>query len=194
MKNTIIKISIAVACLLPLCPADVFCQEAAKAEAPAEPSGWRMMKSDNFTVYYRPDVDLENIEQNLRKRTYYLGGPVSGADAAIEEKIARRLDLLLKRAKEILGMYWKLPRINIRIFKDRNELGDEYVRIFGARQEYKSFYVHKYETIYSSEEDISDSVIAHEMGHAIIDHYFAVVPPPKVSELLATYVDMHLED
>lgn len=193
MKNAIIKISIAVICLLPFCRTEAFCQEAAKAQPAGELAEWKTVKSDNFTVYYRPDVDLERIESSLRKRTYYLGG-AAGKDAGVEERVARRLDLLLKRAKELLGMYWKLPHFDIRIFKDRDELSGEYTKIFGARQEYKSFYVHKYKTIYTSEEDISDSVMVHEMGHAVIDHYFAVVPPPKVSEILASYVDMHLED
>ena len=42
-------------------------------------------------------------------------------------------------------------------------------------------------------QDISDSVMAHEMAHAVIDNYFNVIPPEKTAELLATYVDSHLE-
>jgi hypothetical protein len=85
-------------------------------------------------------------------------------------------------------------RIKIKIFRTRKELNDEYSKIFAATEDIKSFYIYKYNTIYVSEEDISDSVIAHEMGHAIIDHYFSVIPPEKVRELLASYVDLHLAD
>jgi STE24 endopeptidase len=40
--------------------------------------------------------------------------------------------------------------------------------------------------------DEVEVVIAHEMGHAAIDHYFAIKPPEKIAEMLAQYVDMHL--
>ncbi|MCX5666928.1 MAG: hypothetical protein NTY34_01245, partial [Candidatus Omnitrophica bacterium] len=66
--------------------------------------------------------------------------------------------------------------------------------IFKTRESYKSFYVHAYRTIYTSEESISDSVMVHEMAHAVIDNYFSVVPPAKVAEVLASYVDLHLEE
>ena len=38
------------------------------------------------------------------------------------------------------------------------------------------------------------NIIAHEMGHAIVDHYFAAIPPEKIRELLASYVDLHLAE
>ena len=66
-------------------------------------------------------------------------------------------------------------------------------RIFGKPGDFKAFYVYKYNTIYTSESDIEDSVIIHEMAHAIIDHYFSVIPPETVGEVLAAYVDAHLE-
>lgn len=192
MKNSlVIAMCLAAAvCLFSLGVAPGFC-----ADTPglgADPD-WLMTESKDFRIYYRDGVNLAAVERSLRRRTSYLGGAQS-EDATVEERVGRRLDLLLGRAKDILGMHWNVPKLNIRIFNDRSELSDEYVKIFGTREEYKSFYVHKYETIYTSAEDISDSIVAHEMGHAIVDHYFAVVPPPKVSEVIASYVDMHLEN
>jgi len=104
------------------------------------------------------------------------------------------MDLLFERAKEILDMHPRIKKIKVRIFKNRKELNKEYRRIFKENKSLISFYIYKYNTIYTTESDISDSVIAHEMGHAIVDHYFAVRPPEKVRELLAQYVDLHLED
>ena len=85
-------------------------------------------------------------------------------------------------------------RVKVKIFKDRAELNDEYYRIFGERGNLISFYAYKFNTIYTTEDDISDSVMAHEIGHAIVDHYFVVRPPEKIKEILSQYVDMHLED
>ena len=38
------------------------------------------------------------------------------------------------------------------------------------------------------------NVLAHEMGHAVVDHYFQAVPSEKIGEMLATYVDLHLDE
>jgi hypothetical protein len=35
-------------------------------------------------------------------------------------------------------------------------------------------------------------ILAHEMGHAVIDHYFVIKPPPKIAELLCHYVDTEI--
>ena len=198
MKKVMIKILVAVICLLSLCAAPAFCQEAQGTTQGTtqgtKPDTWKTIESSNFTVYYRPEVNLEAVERSLRRRTTYFGRGTLAEDATAEKRVAYWFELLLNRAKEILGMYWKAPKISVKIFKDRDELSGEYVKIFGDRQDYKSFYVYKYNTIYTSGEDISDSVVSHEIAHAIIDHYFAVVPPKQVSEILASYVDMHLED
>lgn len=54
--------------------------------------------------------------------------------------------------------------------------------------------MHGFNTIYSSMQDVSDSNISHEMAHAVIDDYFKVAPPEKTAELLAVYVDSHLDE
>ena len=151
------------------------------------------IESRHFTVYYRPGADLDRMARRLKKKMSYFG--TSGAyGGTAGENIAGRMDALLARAKEVLDMYPKMPRLNIRIFGTREELGGEYRKIFGETKNHRSFYIHKQKTIYTSEADISDSVIAHEMAHAIIDHYFAVIPSGKASEVLASYVDLHLGD
>lgn len=155
---------------------------------------WEAIESNYFTVYYRPGTNLERIERRLSRRTSYFGHGEISDDAAIGDKIGYKLDVLFRRVKEILDMFPNIPKLKIKIFNTREELNEEYFKIFKTRENFKSFYIYKYNTIYTSEEDISDSVIAHEMGHAIVDHYFAIIPPGKVAEVLASYVDMHLED
>ena len=162
----------------------------------AETEGnWFVIKGANFTVYCEQTTDLKNISDKLTRRSLFTAGVYDpNPTSAPSNKVAYRLNMLFKRAKEILDMYPEIKGLKVKIFKDRSALDDEYARIFGTREDYKSFYVHKLKTVYTSEEDISDSVVAHEMAHAIIDNYFVVVPPPKVSEILASYVDMHLEE
>jgi len=41
---------------------------------------------------------------------------------------------------------------------------------------------------------LNENILAHEMGHCIIDHYFVILPPRKIQEMLAVYVDIHLQE
>lgn len=162
-----------------------------------EPAGkqWFTIKSGYLSIYCGQDVNLKSVANRLSRRGLFEAGVYDPNPAgAPSEKIAYMMDRLLKRVKEILDMWPEKMDLKIRIFKDRNALNSEYYRLFGTTPDYKSFYIFKYDTIYISEEDMSDSVVAHEMGHAVVDHYFSKIPPAKISELMAQYVDLHLED
>ncbi|MDO8525210.1 MAG: hypothetical protein Q7S07_01835 [Candidatus Omnitrophota bacterium] len=157
--------------------------------------GWSVLETGSISIYYKSGANLDLIESNLRKRAAYFSSDMPGDGAPVEEKIRYQLDALFRRAEDILGMRPADIHIKIKIFRDRKELNDEHIKIFDAAGEgLKAFYVDKYNTIYISEADISDSTMAHEMGHAIIDHYFTVIPPDSIRELLAEYVDLHLAD
>ena len=167
---------------------------AVKLNEPAEKQ-WFTIKSGYIDISCDPDVNMKNVANRLSRRSLFEAGVYDPNPAsAPTEKIAYMTDRLLKRAKEILDMWPGQMNLKIKIFKDRDTLNNEYLKIFGTKPDHKSFYIYKYDTIYTSEEDISDSILAHEMGHAIVDHYFSKVPPEKISELMAQYVDLHLED
>lgn len=158
---------------------------------------WVTSKSNRIILFYPSDINLKRLEGRLHSRWFSIS-PVEremfmNSSYSIEERIIARLESILLRVEQILGMKPHSMEIKIKIFRDRRELCGEYSTIFCTTQNYKSFYIHGLETIYSSMQDISDSVIAHEMAHAVIDNYFKVIPPEKTAELLATYVDSHLE-
>ncbi len=158
---------------------------------------WNTIKSIYFIVKYKPDANLKKIEKKLRRRHFFVSGlkKPKSFGATIEQKIAYRLDRLMKRAQEILAMNPKnMRRVYIYIFKKRKDVIKAYYKLTGKKVRIKSFYTHRYKTIIISEKDISDSILAHEIGHVIVDHYFLIKPPPKVRELLSNYVDLHLEE
>ena len=155
--------------------------------------GWKRIDTRDFTVYYEDGVDLNAAARRLRRKIFFFGqGP--SYDEGAEKSITYRLDSLFGRAREILDMYPEMSKIKIKIFKDEEGLYEVYQKLIGSRGWAKAFYVHFYRTIFTSEDTINDSVMAHEMAHAIIDHFYKSVPPPKVSEALASYIDMHITD
>ena len=55
-----------------------------------------------------------------------------------------------------------------------------------------AFYSPKTKTVYFSLKDLYLKVFAHELAHAVIDHYFEKAPPTKIHEMLAQYVENQL--
>ena len=193
-KNVICKKIAGVFMVIVVCSG--FITYTAWAEAPevtADDPEWASFCSNYFVIYCRPDANLNGIDRELRTKAFEFGQPVRYGEVSVSDEICYRMDQLFNRVKEMLNMYPKIPRVNIRIFKDRSELNEEYFKLFSRREDLKSYYVKDYNTIYTSESDIDDSIIIHEMAHAIIDHYFSVTPPETVGEILAAYVDAHLE-
>lgn len=178
----------------------VFCEPAGSEGS--QPSGdesgkWLTIESGHLLIEYENSVNLKTVARRLNKRGLISSGFFSSDDAFAstpENRVAQIADRLLRRSEEILDMYPPDLKLTIKIFNTESSLKEEYFRMFGAHRDYEAFYAHQYRTIYTSEYSISDSVIIHEMAHAVVDTYFSVKPPPKVSEVLATYVDVHLED
>jgi len=156
---------------------------------------WSQLESGYFTVYYRPDANLKRIYNRINTRGFSVArNPPISALSGPEAKLAYRLDLIFARVREILGMYPPGVHVNIKIFKNSREVNKEYCRLTRFGDECRSFYVYSNNTIYTSEQEISDSVLAHEMTHALVDHYFSTNPPEKVAEILAQNVDLSLDE
>ncbi|MDD5439053.1 MAG: hypothetical protein PHS37_02595 [Candidatus Omnitrophica bacterium] len=170
----------------------------ATEDKPVPPSGegWDVITGNYCTMYVRTDADLKVVEKKLKRRGFDITGNLTGSYSDDpKEKVSYRVDLIFRRVEEILNMYPRKINVTVVIYGSPSEMEDEYARIFGVREtKLISFYIYKTNTIYTNETDISDSVLAHEMGHTIADHYFVVRPPEKVREILSMYVDSHLED
>ncbi|MEI8012873.1 MAG: hypothetical protein WCI27_10430 [Candidatus Omnitrophota bacterium] len=167
------------------------------APLPEGVEGFMEIKGDTVYLYYPPGANLRKIEARLRSRYLPLAAQYRdlfiNKEYSLESRLSARLQFLLMRVEDILGMKPMIARINIEVLPSRKELQAKCFDLTQVHQDYKAFYAHDRRMIFSSEQDIIDSIIAHELGHAVIDHYFMVPPPTKVAELLATYVDEHLE-
>ena len=71
-------------------------------------------------------------------------------------------------------------------------LHEAYYTITGRDCCIRAWYIYESNTIYINADDVHEGILAHEMAHSIIDHYFSVRPPRATAEILARYVDKHL--
>ncbi|HAZ09622.1 MAG TPA: hypothetical protein DCY56_00740 [Candidatus Omnitrophica bacterium] len=149
------------------------------------------------TVFYDNEVDLKRVNRriNLGFSNFYSPRKYSErAELSIENTLADKLDSIFNKAEEILDMYPAKIHVAINIYKTQKELNKVYEEFFNEPNTAVSFYIYKTNTIYTVESQLNENILAHEMAHCIIDHYFVILPPRKIQEMLAVYVDVHLKD
>lgn len=169
-------------------------------EIPGDPSAqdWVVINSSYADIYVQAGVDVKNAVRKISvdfarydpvEKEIFLERGISDT-----EQLANKIDILVRKAKNILDMHPEGFKVNIKIYNNQDELNAVYKGIFEEEANHKAFYIHKFKTVYISINNLSESVLVHEIGHSIIDSYFTVPPPQKIRELLACYVDLHLED
>ena len=174
-------------------------QAQARAEGVVEPAEeeWKTIESEYCTILIHPDVDIKKVNNKIKIRFYDVNrGGYSSKNKSEEEQLAEKFDRIFQKVEKILDMYPRKIKLTVKIYENQARLDDAYAQIFGYADEKQriSYYVHKYTTIYTTQKVIFQGVLAHEMGHAVADHYFLILPPEKIKELLSQYVEMHLED
>lgn len=152
-------------------------------------------------VYYQTDAELERLNRKLklRRNAGFLGLFAGKESGSITKRLERKIDRIFENAQALLDMHNCKSKIKIMVHVDQDEVDQAYsnltsqYNLSSIHTDHIAFYFHKLKTVYISLETVTEGVMAHELAHAIIDHYFIIRPPSKVAEMLARYVDKHLE-
>jgi len=156
----------------------------------------REVEGRHFTIYYAPEVGLSGLIQsiNVGPLDKLMGGRGTQGSFSLETELADILDTLFERICSILDMQLYSFKGNMKICRDSRQLNYIYHQIFSNSpvNTTRSFYAIMNNTIYTSPENFTLGVIGHEMAHAIISHYFVVLPSVKIQELLSAYVEYQL--
>ena len=153
-----------------------------------------------FTVYYAPQVDpFEMVRQlglgvsdRIISGSQQGGGGAFGEDYGSATQLAEAFDAIFLRVCAILDMPLYSFQGNIKICRDHNQLNSIYKGFFDKDLPAQSFYVYSLDTIYLSADAFKKGIVSHEIAHAVISHYFVVLPPVKIQEVLAGYVEYQL--
>jgi len=161
----------------------------------SDDTAWQSIETKHTIIHYQ---SLENLKTFNKKVVYYsarqslksLFSP-SGSDN-LTDNLKKKVDALYERVQEILDMRKRMKKIIINIYHDKKQLNAAFYKIYRRKSLFRAFYIYKYNTVYINVENVHEGMLAHEMAHAIIDHYFKVRPPKATAEILARYVDRHL--
>ena len=111
------------------------------------------------------------------------------------EEVLAKVDLIIEKVEVVLDMFPDKLHITLILLPDEDDLGNIYKKNYGEYKEHIAYYSLSRKTIYISVDDTNLRVLAHEVGHAVSDHYFNVKrPPSKIHELMAQFAERHVTD
>lgn len=112
----------------------------------------------------------------------------------VQDELRNKLNNLVEKVMAVLEMYPKRLHFTLVLLPNSGEVQRVYRENFGKEVNYIAFYSPKQKTMYLSVRDVELRVIAHEIGHVVVDHYFDVPPPVKIHEVLAQFAETHISD
>ncbi|MBI9074483.1 MAG: hypothetical protein JEZ02_03650 [Desulfatibacillum sp.] len=162
-----------------------------------ESDAWKTLETQFTKIQYLSQDDLKHFHDSLNfgpgkwsaKRIIESQGS-SGLESSLKNKV----DAMYERVQDILDMRPKMAAVRIRVLPDKKYLTREYESIYKARCNVRSWYLYEANTIYINSQDIHEGILAHEMGHAISDHFLVIRPPRVSAEVWSMYVEAHLFD
>ncbi len=156
---------------------------------------WKRIETKYTIVLYETIEDMKKFDGKIDYSTgeFTLKSLFSASDSKDPEgSIKKKVDSLFERVQEILDMRGRAEKVIINLYPNKKRLKEVYSNITGTECHVRAWYIYETNTIYINKDDVHEGMLAHEMAHSIIDHYFAVRPPRATAEILARYVDEHL--
>jgi hypothetical protein len=155
-------------------------------------SGYELKTRYSTIIYEREDqLQKFNKEVVLGSLSYLMRNKKS---ITVTEEIGNKMDVIVERVEAILEMFPRELKFTIVLLSTDEEVQKVYREKYGRRVDYIAFYSPRDKTVYISVNDIRLGVLAHELGHVIIDRYYGIPTPVNIHEILAQYVESHLED
>ena len=151
---------------------------------------WQQAPTCHTMILFQTVEDLEN----LNRRIDFSVPEIKENTSDTVLTVSRKVDALFQRARQLLGMQCFVNRVNIRVYRNREQLDRAFFDLYQTQSHARAWYAHEKLTVYIQLEDFHEGMLAHELAHAIIDHYLIIPPPPETAEILARYVDTHLKE
>lgn len=146
------------------------------------------------TVEYGSDKQLLREFNNRLKlsRTleYYLK---KKQIVTVEDEVIAKLDILVEKVETVLEMFPARLHMKLVLLPARQDVAAIYRQRYQKKANHIAYYSLSENTIYISVSDAKLPVVAHEIGHAVVDQYFQVRPPYDIHELMAEYVEENVD-
>lgn len=148
------------------------------------------LKSKYFDIEIREGVDKFDLIKRLKINYFlHLDTATSKTSSDVDDQIKDAVDAIYLEVCDVLDIRMPSFRIGLEIVPGKNAISETVGPYYKEKIDVPSFYRYDNNTIYISSADLTAGMLAHEMSHAVISHYFVVPPPVKVQEVLSGYAE-----
>lgn len=152
-------------------------------------------KSRYVTLVFSDMEVLQEFNRNLQlngKLDYAIRqkNVITVADEALA-----KVDIIIEKVEVVLDMFPDNYHIQLVLLPNASEVAVIYKQKYGKNVNHIAYYSLSEKTIYISANDTRLRVLAHEIGHSVVDYYFLQVRPPyNIHELMAQFAEQHVTD
>jgi hypothetical protein len=141
-------------------------------------------KSENLLRKFNKEVSLGSLAYIMRDTR----------SITAEDEVKNKVDVIIEKVESVLEMFPRNLRFTVMLLPGEKDVQKVYREKYRAEVDYIAFYSPRDETVYVSVDDIRRGVLAHELAHVVVDHYYGVPTPVRIHEILARFAESHLED
>ena len=165
-------------------------------EVEGSQSAWEILETKYTVIHYHTFSDLQLFNNKIDYGTNDWDLRRLSPNTASKDTVSMvcsKVDIIFERVQEILEMRKKMGKVHILLHKHKEDLRKTFSQIYNRPCQIRAWYRYKNNSVYLNVRDIHEGMLAHELAHAIVDHYLLVRPPKATAEILARYVDKHLK-
>ena len=137
----------------------------------------REHKSRYATVSFANNEVLREFDDNLRVSKKLRYSMRKKNVVTMADEVLAKVDIIIEKVQVVLDMFPNNYHIHLVVVPDSSDVARIYKQKYGKRVNHIAYYSLSEKTIYISADDASLRVLAHEVGHSVVDHYFQVRPP-----------------
>jgi len=152
------------------------------------------LKSRYAVISYENPKDLKKFNKEL-----YVGGRLRSkvnrykADT-IEEEVIAKINVITEKAMQALDMHPRPLNYSIHILPNTRAVAKAFKEVYNVDVDYIAFFSPRLNRIFYSANNGRLRVTCHEIGHVIVENYFKISPPQRIHEVMAQYVEKHIND
>lgn len=154
----------------------------------------KQIKGRYTTIVYSDIKLLKDFNTKIRmgrKLNYYFK---QKKVLTFEDEVLAKVDTIIEKAEVVLDMFPNNLHVTIVLLPKARDVSRVFKQKYGKKANHIAYYSLSEDTIYMSVKDARLRVLAHEIGHAVVDHFFAVRPPYNIHELMAQFTEKHITD
>ncbi len=152
-----------------------------------------VLKSRYATITYSDYNDLKEFNYELYMGRLRPQIKKTGADTIAEEVVAK-INFIVEKVMIVLDMFPPRLRFSIVICPNAKQVQKHFHKIYDIDVDYMAFFSPSRNTVFYSADNANIRVVAHEIGHVVVAHYFKIPPPQRIHELLAQFAAKHVTD